>query len=110
MRLAFTALVLCVASVAQAETLTIATFNTEFLTRPKVHVKFGLDFNLSKEPQAVQDQWAAQGFRDQRFAEAAAAVAAVIANVNADVIALTEVGNLTDVAELRAILAAQCVS
>ena len=67
-------LVLAWASLAHAGEITIATFNAEFLTRPKVHVKFGLKFSLKNEPQAVQNQWAATGFRDARFAEAAAAV------------------------------------
>ena len=31
---------------APAQDLTIATFNAEFLTRPKVHLKFGLPFNM----------------------------------------------------------------
>lgn len=95
-------LVLAWASLAHAGEITIATFNAEFLTRPKVHVKFGLKFNINKdEPQAVRDQWAATGFRDARFAEAAAAVAGVIASIDADVIALTEVGDDVDVAELN---------
>ena len=84
----------------QNDTLTIATFNCEFLNRSKVHIKFGLEFNISKEDQATQDQWNQTGFRDQRFNEAAQAVAAVIASVDADVITLTEVGNVADVTEL----------
>ncbi len=98
-------LVLAWASLAHAGEITIATFNAEFLTRPKVHMKFGLKFNIKKEPQAIQDQWATPGFRDARFAEAAAAVAGVIASINADVIALTEVGNVVDVTELNSAVA-----
>ncbi len=85
----------------QDDTLTLATFNCEFLTRPKVHVKFGLNFTMSREPPAVRAQWDAT-FRDDRFTEAAQAVAAVIAAVDADVITLTEVGNQQDVDELVA--------
>ncbi len=77
--------------------LTIATFNAEFLTRPKVHMKFGFPFNLSG-PDKVQ--WDAPGFRDRKFNEAAKAVARVIAGISADVVALTEVGNRQDVLEL----------
>ena len=84
----------------QDDTLTIATFNCEFLTRPRVHIKFGLKFRLADEPQAVQDEWNQIGFRDQKFNEAAQAVASVIATIDADVITLTEVGDLADVTEL----------
>ena len=91
------------ASAAHAETLTIATFNAEFLTRPKVHLKFGLPFNLTGTDRTT---WNQAGFRDQKFAEAAAAVAQVVAGIDADVVALTEVGNATDVAELNAAIGA----
>ena len=37
--------------------------------------------------------WSRPGFRDQKFAEGAAAVAEVVADINADVIVLTEVGD-----------------
>lgn len=83
---------------ALAEDFKIATFNTEFLTRPKVHIKFGFAFRLENADQVT---WNAAGFRDQKFGEAASAVASVIARIDADVIALTEVGNPTDVAELN---------
>jgi endonuclease/exonuclease/phosphatase family metal-dependent hydrolase len=72
------------------------------LTRPRVHVKFGQPFNL---PASEAATWTA-AYRDARFTEAAQAVAAVIASINADVIALTEVGNTTDLAELNAAVAA----
>ena len=59
-------------TIASADnTLTIATFNCEFLTRPKVHIKFGLNFNLSG---SERDEWNQPGFRDQKFNEAAKAV------------------------------------
>jgi endonuclease/exonuclease/phosphatase family metal-dependent hydrolase len=83
---------------ALADTLTIATFNCEFLTRPKVHVKYGLSFNLSG---TARQEWEQPGFRDQKFNEATKVVAEVIHSINADVIALTEVGDATDVEELR---------
>ena len=87
----------------QTNEITVATFNAEFLTRPKVHIKFGFPFNLTGADLA---QWNAPGFRDVRFAEAVLAVAPVIAGIDADVIALTEVGDLTDVTELNAAVAA----
>jgi endonuclease/exonuclease/phosphatase family metal-dependent hydrolase len=77
--------------------LTIATFNCEFLTRPKVHVKFGESFDLSRERQEVWDQ---VGYRDQKFSEAARAVAGTIVEINADVIGLEEVGDERDVRQL----------
>ena len=90
---------LILATLARAEeTLTIATFNCEFLTRPKVHMKFGEPFRL-RRPR--RQEWEQPGVRDAKFKEAARAVAKVIRAINADVIVLTEVGNKKDVAELR---------
>jgi endonuclease/exonuclease/phosphatase family metal-dependent hydrolase len=89
---------------ALAGDLTIATFNAEFLTRPKVHIKFGRAFDMTNADEIAQ--WNEPGFRDQKFAEAAAAVAKVVAGINADVMVLTEVGNEQDVAELNAAIAA----
>ena len=97
---------ICSNAVAAGE-LTIATFNAEFLTRPKVHMKFGFSFNLSG---ADLQTWNQAGHRDQKFADAAAAVAKVIADIDADMIALVEVGDLTDVNELNAAVAAEGVS
>jgi hypothetical protein len=82
------------------EELTIATFNAEFLTRPKVHVKFGFPFDLVE--QADVAIWNAPGVRDQKFAEGAAAVAKVVASLKADVVVLTEVGDERDVGSSRA--------
>jgi endonuclease/exonuclease/phosphatase family metal-dependent hydrolase len=92
---------LTIPSMAIAEALTIATFNVEFLIRPKVHVKFGLPFNMNDASPSDQAQWAVPGFRDQKFNEAAKAVAKVITDMNADVLALVEVGDRTDVDELN---------
>lgn len=94
------------ASPAQSTNLNIATFNCKFLTRPKVHAKFSLKLNLSKGPAAVREEWNQPGHRDQKFNEAAKEVAKVIHSINADVIALTEVGDATDVAELQSEIAA----
>jgi len=88
------------------DTLKIATFNCEFLTRPKVHIKFGHPFRLSSASDAVEEQWDDDAFRDDRFEEAAEAVAAVLAPIDADVLALTEVGDSADLAVLRAKIAA----
>jgi endonuclease/exonuclease/phosphatase family metal-dependent hydrolase len=90
------ALFLAAAAEADHE-LTFATLNCEFLTRPKVHMKFGESFDLSP---ARQEIWNQPGYRDQKFAEAAQAVAKVIVEIDADVIGLEEVGSEQDVKEL----------
>jgi len=84
-------------SASAEETLTIATFNCEFLTRPKVHMKFGEAFDLSPEREKI---WNQPGYRDRKFAEAAKAVARLIKEIDADVIGLQEVGSERDVHEL----------
>ena len=108
MRALLATLLLLLPAFAQGEELTIATFNTEFLTRPKVHVKFGFPFDLVD--QADLAIWNAPGVRDQKFAEGAAAVAKVVANIKADVIVLTEVGDERDVRELASAIAGEGVS
>ena len=77
--------------------LTVATLNCEFLTRPKVHLKFDEPFELSPARAKVWDQ---PGYRDQKFSEAAQAVAKTIVEIDADLIGLEEVGNEQDVKEL----------
>lgn len=77
--------------------ITLATFNCEFMTRPKVHMKFGAPFDLKAKQ---REQWDQPGYRDEKFAEAARAVAKVIVEINADVIGLQEVGDERDVLEL----------
>ena len=86
-----------------AADVAVASFNAEFLTRPKVHMKFGFPFNLSGTDATT---WHGPGFPDQRFATAATAVAQVIANIDADVVALTEVGDAADITELNSLVAA----
>ena len=103
--LAVGALWLAEALPAAAGALTIATFNAEFLTRPKVHVKFGHPFDLRGQDRKT---WETPGYRDAKFAEATRRVARYIAeHAPADVLALTEVGDRRDVAELRDRLAEQ---
>ena len=84
---------------AVANTLTVATFNAEFLTRPKVHLKFGHPFDLRKKD---RESWDRPGYRDGKFAEATGRVARYLArHARADILALTEVGDRRDVVELR---------
>ncbi len=89
-----------VPDIARGESLTVATFNTEFLLTHKVHVKYGFKYNMSENPQAVRDQWSPVVFRTQRFEEAVDAVAEVIADIDTDVLVLTEVGDGSDLASL----------
>lgn len=96
----FATTLLCVAATATAaNTLKIATFNAEFLTRPKVHLKFNHPFDLRGQDRKT---WETPGYRDAKFAEATSRVARYIAqNVRADVLVLTEVGSEGDVEELN---------
>ncbi len=90
--------------------LSIATFNANFLTRPTVHVRYGLPLQKSRWTDQQRAEWEVPGFRDQKFAEAVDLVAPLIATIDADVVALTEVGNLNDVNELNQDIGALGVS
>lgn len=85
---------------ASAETLTVATFNAEFLVPSKVHIKYGLRFKLSDHDQAIQDEWADPDFLSQKFEEATGVVADVLAQIETDVLTLTEVGAEAEVKQL----------
>ena len=100
-------LLLCTAGIATAAEVKFATFNAEFLTRPRIHVKFGLPFDLAEATPADQAQWQNQAFRDSKFAEAVEHVADAIVRINADVLALQEVGNQQDVDQLAAAVLAK---
>lgn len=89
-------------SPVMAEKLTVATFNAEFLYPQKVHVKYGLKFNMGDNPASVQTEWAQPVFREAKFQKALEQVAEVIATIEADVLTLTEVGNEADVQRLVA--------
>jgi len=88
------------------EKLTIATFNCEFLTTPKVHLKFGLPFEMTNAPPDEIVRWAQPGFRAARMREATDTVAKLLTTFNADVLVLQEVGNRADTALLVARLRA----
>lgn len=108
MKIFYFMFVLLISWPAQADELKLATFNAEFLTRPKLHVKFGLPFTLT-DPNDIE-QWSDPNFVDEKFAEAAAAVAGVLARIDADVLVLNEVGDQIDVTELVAAIQADGVS
>lgn len=82
------------------EKLTIATFNCEFLTRPKVQMKFGLPFDITNAPPAEIAKWANPDHRTAKMREATDTAAKLLKTFEADVLALQEVGNRADVALL----------
>ena len=89
---------------------TIATFNAEFLVTDKVHIKFGLNFDMKKNSPAEQSQWADQAFREAKFQEAVQAVGAYLATLNAEILTLTEVGKGDDISALIEALSANGVT
>lgn len=82
---------------ASAQDLSIGTFNAEFLSKSKIHVKYGLPFRLNKKPKKVQQFWENDKNRDAKLKEASAKVATIIKQMNVDVITLTEVGDSADI-------------
>lgn len=101
MRLTLLAL-LVTSTAAAAQDVTVATFNCEFLVLDEVERKFE---HLVPPLDADDPRWDDDAFRAARFREAAEHVAAVLAGTDADVLALTEVGDTTDVAVLQSALA-----
>lgn len=93
----------CAASARCEDTLRIATFNCQFLERSKVHTKFGLPFDEKLFTPAQLATWTPE-HRLARLQQASLATAAVIKRINADVIALVEVGPPADIEVLRAAL------
>ena len=89
-------LYLCNCIPATSQDITVATFNAEFLNTSKIHVKFGKQFDLSREPMDVQNFWNNQANRTSKFKEASASVAKMIKQMNADILTLTEVGGKDD--------------
>jgi acid phosphatase len=85
------------ATAATADELVLGTFNCEFLLPAKVHMKFGLPFDLDPEAERT---WNEPGFRQQKFDEAVAAVAKYLVSLDADILVLTEVGSREEVAPL----------
>lgn len=81
---------------AQKE-LSIATFNCEFLNLNKVHIKYGLPFSVSKASSDEQKFWKNDKNRAAKFKEASRAVAKQIKAIDADIIGLTEVGDIEDI-------------
>ncbi|MHC4093924.1 MAG: endonuclease/exonuclease/phosphatase family protein, partial [Planctomycetota bacterium] len=87
---------------AAPDELSVATFNCEFLVVKKVHMKYGLPFDLRGKN---AETWNQPGFRRQQFDKAVSVVADYVATIDADVLVLTEVGNRAEVEPLVTALA-----
>ena len=75
---------------AAADELVLGTFNCEFLLPAKVHMKYGLPFDLDPEDERT---WSQPGYRRQQYDKAVAAVAKYLVSLDADILVLTEVGS-----------------
>lgn len=96
MRIIYTFAVCLLATITQAQNLTFATFNCEFLLPKKVHMKYGYWYNGKNTPTT----WKKAGFRQEQFEKAVDSVAAHLATLQADVLGLTEVGDQKAVQQL----------
>lgn len=88
-------LLFCIVTLNSQE-IKIATFNAEFLNKSRVHIKFGKQFDISRESQEEQEFWNNEDNRTAKLQEASANVAQLIKRIDADIITLTEVGGTDD--------------
>lgn len=102
----FVLLLLCTGLTSIAQEITVATFNAEFLNKYRIQARYGVSFDLSEEPQDVQNFWKDETNRDAKLKEASDDVAELIKQMNADIMTLTEVGNADDIEVLKASLSA----
>ncbi len=79
-----------------SQEITVATFNAEFLNLSRVHIKYGLQFDITREPKKVQKYWEKEENRAAKLQEASANVAQMIKSIDADILTLTEVGGAED--------------
>lgn len=77
--------------------LKLATFNCEFLLKRKVHMKYGLPYDMKYASRDAKQEWKDDRYRQKKFEEATKKVAAHLKTINADVLGLTEVGNTSEV-------------
>lgn len=77
--------------------LKIVTFNCEFLVKQKVHIKYGLPFDMKYAKRDAKQEWQDNRFRQKKFEEATQTIAAHLKQFNADILGLTEVGNEAEV-------------
>lgn len=80
-----------------AQDLKLVTFNCEFLLKKKVHMKYGLPYDMKYAKGKAKQEWQDDRFRQKKFEEATQKVATHLKTINADVLGLTEVGNTSDV-------------
>ncbi len=90
------ALVGGIASADAGETVRIGTLNCEWLSHETVHVKYGLPLFLDDWTPEDHARWTSYGSREKLFAAACEQVAALIARMDVDVLALQEVGPHAD--------------
>ena len=88
--LVFTALLL------NAQEVTVATFNAEFLNKSRVHIKYGMPFDINKASKKEQKFWDKEENRAAKLQESSAKVAELIKQMNSDIVTLTEVGGPED--------------
>ena len=80
-----------------SQEISVATFNAEFLNKKRVHIKFGKQFDISRESKKEQKFWNKEENRAAKLKEASANVAQMIKRINADILTLTEVGDADDI-------------
>ena len=85
----------CFSSFSQE--VTVATFNAEFLNKSRVHIKFGKQFDITRESEEEQKFWSNDKNRSSKLREASSNVAELIKKMNADIVTLTEVGGADDI-------------
>lgn len=85
MRLLSALVAFLLTTTTQAQSLSFATFNCEFLLLKKIHMKYGYRYDGKDVPK----KWN----RQQRFEVAVDSVAAHLATLQADVLGLTEIGD-----------------
>lgn len=97
-RILFSALFyVCTCLSVLSQEVTIATFNAEFLNRSRIHVKYGKQFDLAREPEQEQKFWNDDNNRIEKLREASGHVAQFIKQIDADILTLTEVGGAADI-------------
>ncbi len=90
------ALIICQFLPCSGQTIKVGTFNSEFLIKSKVHIKFGVPFDLDDASPQQKAFWSNQSNRNDKFIEATKEVALFIKSLNVDILTLTEVGDSND--------------
>lgn len=94
-------IILLPVQIISGQDLKIATFNCEFLIKRKVHLKYGLPYNMKYAADTEKKKWSDNNYRTKKFEEATKKVASQIKRIDADVIGLTEVGKESEVKALH---------